>query len=143
MCIRDSKGNACLSGDILGDWREEVIWRTPDNEELRIYSTTIPAAYKFPTLMHNHQYRMAIAWQNVGYNQPPHPDFDMATEAKEWMSDKSGLSAGLFNTYWTVEAQENTVEHLNDTIEIVAKKGFTLWRNEKLEGCLLYTSEAK
>lgn len=129
-----TKGNACLSGDILGDWREEVIWRTPDNEELRIYSTTIPAAYKFPTLMHNHQYRMAIAWQNVGYNQPPHPDFDMVTEAKEWMSDKSGLSAELFNTYWTVEAQENTVEHLNDTIEIVAKKGFTLWRNEKLEG---------
>jgi len=22
-------------------------------------------------------YRMAIAWQNVAYNQPPHPSFDM------------------------------------------------------------------
>ena len=28
-----------------------------------------------PTLMHDPQYRLAVAWQNVGYNQPPHPGF--------------------------------------------------------------------
>ena len=38
-----TKGNPCLSGDILGDWREEVIWPSEDQTELRIYSTTIPA----------------------------------------------------------------------------------------------------
>lgn len=37
-----TKGNPCLSGDILGDWREEVIWPSEDQTELRIYSTTIP-----------------------------------------------------------------------------------------------------
>jgi rhamnogalacturonan endolyase len=70
-----SKATPCLSADIFGDWREEVIWRTSDNKELRIYTTTAPTKYRFPTLMHDPQYRLSIAWQNVGYNQPPHPGF--------------------------------------------------------------------
>lgn len=70
-----TKGNPCLSGDILGDWREEVIWASEDQTELRIYTTTIPAADRRPTLMNDRQYRLAIAWQNVAYNQPPHTSF--------------------------------------------------------------------
>jgi rhamnogalacturonan endolyase len=70
-----TKATPCLSGDLFGDWREEVIWRTNDNSELRIYTTTIPTAHRFYTLMHDPQYRLAIAWQNVSYNQPPHPGF--------------------------------------------------------------------
>ena len=70
-----SKSTPCLSGDILGDWREEVIWRTADNRELRVYTTTTPTEYRLPTLVHDPQYRVALAWQNVGYNQPPHPGF--------------------------------------------------------------------
>ena len=45
-----TKGNSCLSGDILGDWREEVIWASEDQTELRIY-TTIPAIDRRATLM--------------------------------------------------------------------------------------------
>ena len=70
-----SKGNPCLSGDILGDWREEVIWASQEQNELRIYSTTIPANDRKPTLMSDRQYRLAIAWQNVAYNQPPHTSY--------------------------------------------------------------------
>jgi rhamnogalacturonan endolyase len=70
-----TKATPALSGDILGDWREEVIWRADDNESLRIFTTTISAANRLHTLMHDPQYRAAIAWQNVGYNQPPHPSF--------------------------------------------------------------------
>lgn len=70
-----TKGNPCLSGDILGDWREEVIWASEDQTELRIYSTTIPAVDRRVTWMNDRQYRLAIAWQNVAYNQPPHPGF--------------------------------------------------------------------
>ncbi len=70
-----SKSNPCLSGDILGDWREEIIFRTPDSRELRIYTTTIPAESRRVTLMHDPQYRLAICWQNIAYNQPPHPGF--------------------------------------------------------------------
>jgi rhamnogalacturonan endolyase len=70
-----SKATPCLSADILGDWREEVIWRTSDNKELRIYTTTIPTEHRLVTLMHDPQYRLSVAWQNVAYNQPPHPGF--------------------------------------------------------------------
>ncbi|OQP38737.1 hypothetical protein A4H97_18635 [Niastella yeongjuensis] len=72
-----TKSNPCLSADMLGDWREEVIYRTSDNQELRIFSTTIPTTYKFYTLMQDPQYRLSIVWQNVAYNQPPHPGFYM------------------------------------------------------------------
>ncbi|XAE59280.1 rhamnogalacturonan lyase [Termitidicoccus mucosus] len=70
-----TKATPCLSGDIFGDWREEVVWRTKDNRELRIYTTTIPTTHRLFTLMHDRQYRTAIAWQNTAYNQPPHPSF--------------------------------------------------------------------
>lgn len=69
------KDAPALSVDLLGDWREEICYPTEDNSTLRIYMTTIPTDYKMPTLLHDTQYREAIAWQNVGYNQPPHPKF--------------------------------------------------------------------
>ncbi|MGV9214709.1 cellulose binding domain-containing protein [Micromonospora sp. RB23] len=70
-----TKSTPSLSGDILGDWREEVIWRTTDSRALRIYSTPTPTSTRIHTLMHDPQYRVAIAWQNTAYNQPPHPGF--------------------------------------------------------------------
>ena len=70
-----SKATPALSADVWGDWREEVIWRTANNRSLRIYTSAIPTAIRLPTLMHDPQYRLAVAWQNVGYNQPPHPGF--------------------------------------------------------------------
>ena len=73
--INSTKANPCLSADIFGDWREEVIWPTTDSSALRIYTTTIVASNRFYTLMHDHQYRVAIAWQNCAYNQPPWPSF--------------------------------------------------------------------
>ncbi|THU31168.1 rhamnogalacturonan lyase [Niastella caeni] len=72
-----TKANPCLSADILGDWREEIIYRTRDNQQLRIFTTTIPTTYKFYTLMQDPQYRLSIVWQNVAYNQPPHTGFYM------------------------------------------------------------------
>lgn len=67
-----TKKNPGIQADLLGDWREEVILRTNDNTKLRIFTTDIPTIYRLPTLMHDAQYRTAIAWQNVAYNQPPH-----------------------------------------------------------------------
>ena len=78
-----SKSTPALSADILGDWREELILRTTDNKELRIFTTTIPTQHKLYTLMHDSQYRMAIAWQNVAYNQPPHPSFYIGEDMKK------------------------------------------------------------
>jgi len=77
-----TKSTPALSADILGDWREELILRSADNKELRIYSTTIPTSIRQYTLMHDPQYRLSIAWQNVGYNQPPHTSFYMGKDMK-------------------------------------------------------------
>ncbi|WP_112225578.1 rhamnogalacturonan lyase [Lentzea atacamensis] len=70
-----TKSTPALQADILGDWREEVIWRTSDSRALRIYSTTEPTSIRRPSLMEDRQYREAVAWQNTAYNQPPHPSF--------------------------------------------------------------------
>jgi hypothetical protein len=70
-----TKATPTLSADLFGDWREEIIWRTTDGRELRIYTTTIPTPHRLTTLMHDPQYRLAVAWQNTAYNQPPHPGF--------------------------------------------------------------------
>jgi len=70
-----TKQNPCLSADILGDWREEVIVRTQDSRELRIYTTTIPTEYRFPSFMEDIPYRLSVATENVAYNQPPEPGF--------------------------------------------------------------------
>ncbi|GIF78077.1 rhamnogalacturonan lyase family protein [Asanoa siamensis] len=70
-----TKATPALSGDILGDWREEVIWRTSESTALRIYATPSLTDRRIHTLAHDPMYRVALAWQNTAYNQPPHPSF--------------------------------------------------------------------
>ena len=74
-----TKANPMLSADILGDWREEVIWRAADNKSMRIYVTPYPTEHSIPTLMQDPVYRLAVAWQNVAYNQPPHTGYFLGT----------------------------------------------------------------
>lgn len=78
-----SKSTPVLSADLLGDWREEVIFRANDNQSLRLYTTTVPTEHRLYTLMHDPQYRLSIAWQNVGYNQPPHLSFFLGNGPKK------------------------------------------------------------
>jgi rhamnogalacturonan endolyase len=101
-----TKATPALSGDIFGDWREEVIWKNTDSSALMIFTTTISASRRLHTLMHDPQYRVAIAWQNVAYNQPPHPGFflgqDMPTPPRSpiWKGDlvwKGGSAPQLWS----------------------------------------------
>ena len=64
-----------ISADIFGDWHEEVVWRTSDNTALLLFTSPYTTTYRIPTLMHDPQYRVQVAGQNMGYNQPPHPSF--------------------------------------------------------------------
>ncbi|GAA4755946.1 rhamnogalacturonan lyase [Flavisolibacter ginsenosidimutans] len=100
-CVKNNgtKSNPVLSADIWGDWREEVIYRTADNNELRIFTTSIPTDKKFYTLMHDPQYRLSIAWQNVAYNQPPHTSFYFG----EGMSNPPKPNIALVQTKKKVE----------------------------------------
>lgn len=69
-----TKATPCYQGDIFGDWREEVIVRTADNN-IRIYTTTTPTEWRNYSLWYDHQYRNAMVWQPCGYNQPPHASY--------------------------------------------------------------------
>ena len=75
-----TKANPCLQGDIVGDWREEVLMRTADNTALRLYVSTIPTDYRFHTFLEDPIYRISIATQNVAYNQPTQPGFYFGPE---------------------------------------------------------------
>lgn len=78
-----TKGQTCLIADIFGDWREELVVRTADNKEMRIYSTADETIYRIPTLMHDVTYREAVAWQNNHYNQPANTSFYLGAETTQ------------------------------------------------------------
>ena len=78
-----TKAVPVLSADLFGDWREEIVWKTADEKELRVYSTAIPTDYKIPTLMHDYYYRSCIAVQNNHYNQPPNVSYYLGAETTE------------------------------------------------------------
>ena len=69
-----SKNNPCFLGDILGDWREEIVNRI-DATTLRINISSYPSPWGITSLWYDHEYRNGMTWQSVGYNQPPHPSF--------------------------------------------------------------------
>ncbi|MEM8515325.1 rhamnogalacturonan endolyase [Massilia sp. MP_M2] len=73
--INGTKANPVLSADLFGDWREEVVWRSANDDALLVFSTTTPTRHRITTLMHDSQYRVQVAAQNAAYNQPPHPSF--------------------------------------------------------------------
>ena len=75
VAINDTKANPSLTADILGDWREEVIYPLKDSSALRLYTTTDFTGYRIPTLMHDIQYRLHVAMQNNCYNQPTHVSY--------------------------------------------------------------------
>ncbi|MBO5279204.1 MAG: carbohydrate-binding protein [Lachnospiraceae bacterium] len=94
-----TKGQTCLIADIFGDWREELVVRTADNTEMRIYSTSIATEYRIPTLMHDVTYREAVCWQNNHYNQPANTSFYFGAETERvpvpeiYTIDKDGRKA--------------------------------------------------
>ncbi len=74
-CNNWSKNNPGAIADIFGDWREELVMRNGANTAILVYTTGIPTKYRIPTLWHDHQYRNAMVWQSMGYNQPPHKSY--------------------------------------------------------------------
>jgi len=79
-----TKSNPCLQADLLGDWREEVLVRTRDNSELRLYVTPHPTPHRITCLMQDVPYRLSVAAENVAYNQPPEPGFYLGAERTDY-----------------------------------------------------------
>jgi len=93
-----TKSNPGWYGDILGDWREEVIVadRTKLND-LKVFSTWYPTDHKFPWLMTDHVYAMSALNQNIGYNQPTHTGYylgsDLKSDSEAWVA--TGIASGV------------------------------------------------
>ena len=83
-----TKSNPCLSGDILGDWREEVLIRNRESTELRLYTTTIPTPHRIDCLMQDATYRHSIATENVAYNQPPEAGYYIGPDRTDYLKSK-------------------------------------------------------
>lgn len=92
-CANGSKNNVVFMGDILGDWREEIIIArrhpsgiqvnnrpVPESTELMIFSTWHPTEYKYPYLMSDDVYYRAAIHQNVGYNSPNHLGYYLGSD---------------------------------------------------------------
>lgn len=113
-CVSNNgtKATPAIQGDIVGDWREEVLLRTEDNNHLRLYVSTYPTEYRFHTFLEDPIYRISMATQNVAYNQPTQPGFYMGADFgkifpdKEIVTDTSELllDAGMdYDSYsWSI-----------------------------------------
>jgi rhamnogalacturonan endolyase len=84
-----------LAADLLGDWREELLVPGPGGKSLRLYTTTIPTEHRLTTLMHDPQYRLSVAWQNVSYNKPPHPSFFLGEGMKPPVRTETKVAGGV------------------------------------------------
>lgn len=102
--VNGTKENPSWYGDILGDWREELIYPdTTYTKELKVFSTWYPAELKQPWLMTDHTYQMSALNQNVGYNQPNHLGYYFGTGGI--VLDKSTVNDSIVrsSTVWTFD----------------------------------------
>lgn len=96
-----TKANPSLIADIFGDWRDEVLVRTNDNNALRIYTTNIPTDNVIYTLMHDPQYRLAANSQNAMYNQPEHLSFYLGEDIRD---EVQGMELPVPNSFYTTDS---------------------------------------
>lgn len=125
-----TKSNPSLQADVFGDWREEVIYRTPDNKNLRIYLTPYETPYRFHTFLEDPVYRISVATQNVAYNQPTQPGFYFGSDLGKIFTEKEItiddnqllLDAGeIYDAYsWPIGGNEQ--KRLITTTDIPAGK---------------------
>ena len=102
-----TKGTPCLSADIFGDWREELIVRSADGNSIRIYATTYDTDYRVQCLMHDPQYRSQVSAQNTAYNQPPHTSFFLGTGYE--MPERSKCTVNNSNGGTVVQPEKKAV----------------------------------
>ncbi len=121
-----SKNNPCFLGDILGDWREEIVTRNGD--KLIIQISSYPSPHGITTLWADHEYRNAMTWQCMGYNQPPHTSFflgEMEGITKEPPANtlegrtevENGSTIGTTDEHLLISGYENKTVSVTDGAE--------------------------
>ena len=104
-----TKKTPCLQADLFGDWREEIVlWNASTSSSLVVFTTTYASDYRLVTPMHDHVYRMGVAWQNVAYNQPPHLGYYIGDGTDPTAARLSKIGDG--NLVQNVEIEEPIAE---------------------------------
>lgn len=114
-----TKSNPGWYGDMLGDWREEVI--VPCNNKLdniKVFSTWYPTEYRIPWLMTDHTYYMQCIHEQVGYNQPTNVGYylgsDYTTNSEIWAAaakaenDRQTARASILSGIDDIQAVKKT-----------------------------------
>jgi rhamnogalacturonan endolyase len=146
-----TKATPNLQADLFGDWREEIIlWDSSNRQTLNIFTTNIPTGYRVPTLMHDHTYRMGVAWQNTAYNQPPHlgyylPDYadsfvavleqetdnlkDVYTQDYEGESDATSWQYGSIQR-GTMSLESDDSKYIKYAVDSKSNAAYTLFDSD-------------
>lgn len=152
-----SKNNPCVLGDILGDWREEIVTWTGDNTSgfsLYINATSYTSDFRLPHLMDDPQYRVQVVAQNVCYNQPPHLSYDpairFAPAPKGLLAEDSyyvrNVGTGMYlqgGSYWGTRAVVGTHPSVDFNLKLVADNTYTFDSNISNGGASHYLSAAE
>ncbi len=123
-----SKRNPCIMGDLLGDWREEIVtWTMVDDVyNLVINATNYETPYTVPHLMDDLNYRAQVINQNCCYNQPPHLSYDLRNSKKITrkcfeVEPSAGINNGTatLGKYW---------DCFYTTYPVIIPEGVTAWK---------------
>jgi fibronectin-binding autotransporter adhesin len=121
-------------GDILGDWREELLCVATDNSELRIYTTKTAdiaktsggSPLRIYTLMHNPQYRIQATTKGyvqssyvdyyLGYGMTPPPPPPMVDAKLVWRGGTGTTTWDSGSTQSWLNATANSTFANGDTV---------------------------
>lgn len=122
-----TKATPCLSGDILGDWREEVILRTEDNTALRIFCTPYETDYRITCLLDDVQYRTQVLGENIAYNQPPHASFYLGSDQPlPDHSGDSGIVTPAATAAYLTDGAVYTIKNVHSGMYLTAESGTSM-----------------
>jgi len=129
-----TKNTPSLVADLFGDWREEMVVRSEkDPTTMYIVSTPVTSEHRVYTLMHDATYRVAVAWQNTAYNQPPHVGYYLPDMVKKL------TQPDIYVVGENVEVPVDTTPVVNDgksTFDASTPKEGAGWTEKDNEGYL-------
>lgn len=108
--INSTKNVPCLQADILGDFREEIVFYNNIDAAnglyaLCIFATDYESENMLPYLRDDAMYDNAIVWQNTTYNQPPHLSYSpvlyyktLPTGITTVNTDHAATARAIYNT---------------------------------------------
>ncbi|MCS3800966.1 T9SS type A sorting domain-containing protein [Niastella sp. OAS944] len=120
-------------GDILGDWREEVILTSADYSKLVVFTTNVPTNTRLYTLAHNPAYRNCMTIKGYmqshltdyylgnGMATPPTPNITYTGSAARMENEATTLPLTLINNQFEIFPNPNNGAFVNINVPVREK----------------------